>query len=73
MPTDQQVGLRGAVSPGRSSGLFDFLRRVGAKLQWMAERQRQRRALTLLDQRLLDDIGLTREEVEHEIRRSIWK
>jgi uncharacterized protein YjiS (DUF1127 family) len=37
------------------------------------ETRRQRRALALLENRLLDDIGLTRDDVERELSRSIWK
>jgi uncharacterized protein YjiS (DUF1127 family) len=37
------------------------------------ERARQRRALALLDSRLLKDIGLTREQAEAEARKSAWR
>ena len=37
------------------------------------ERARQRRALALLDGRLLKDIGLTREQAEAEARRFAWR
>jgi len=33
---------------------------------------RQRRALERLDARALDDVGLTREDVRRETRRSLW-
>jgi len=37
------------------------------------ERQRQRQRLLDLDERLLADIGLTREQAEREARRPFWK
>lgn len=36
------------------------------------ERRRQRRALAQLDQHLLDDIGLTREQVRGELVKPFW-
>ena len=35
----------------------------------IAERRRQRRALARLDDRLLRDIGITRNDVKHEIKK----
>ncbi|PTQ75496.1 DUF1127 domain-containing protein [Celeribacter persicus] len=42
--------------------------------RFMAAREiaRQRRALAALDDALLDDIGLTREEVRAESQRPVW-
>ena len=40
-------------------------------LQWRA-RSRQRQALRELDDRLLKDIGLTREQQEQEARKPFW-
>jgi uncharacterized protein YjiS (DUF1127 family) len=37
------------------------------------EIRRQRRALAQLENHLLDDIGLTRDDVERELSRSMWK
>jgi uncharacterized protein YjiS (DUF1127 family) len=37
------------------------------------ERVRQRRALAELDDRLLRDIGLTRADAWHEIRKPFWR
>ncbi len=37
------------------------------------EKARQRRVLLGLDDRLLRDIGLTREQVEREVRKPYWK
>ena len=63
--------------------LFGALWRLGCRCgpQWLArgfavagmsmERARQRRALARLDDRLLRDIGVTREEVEHETGRPV--
>ena len=38
-----------------------------------AERSRQRRALRELDDRLLDDIGLTREQAQNEASKFFWQ
>jgi uncharacterized protein YjiS (DUF1127 family) len=39
----------------------------------MFNRRRQRQALLELDDHLLDDIGLTREQAEQEARKPLWK
>jgi uncharacterized protein YjiS (DUF1127 family) len=39
----------------------------------MHDRWQQRQALLDLDDRLLRDIGITREEAEREARKSCWK
>jgi uncharacterized protein YjiS (DUF1127 family) len=47
-----------------------------AALAWMRtgiERSRQRRALALLDERLLRDIGHDRAEVAREIEKPFWR
>ncbi|MFD1625295.1 DUF1127 domain-containing protein [Azospirillum griseum] len=54
------VGKRGVTA------LFDWLLS-------MAERRRQRRALSGLDEHLLKDIGLNRSEVEQEITKPFWR
>jgi len=41
-------------------------------VDWLA-RRRQLRALAELDDRLLDDVGISREAAEREIARSIWR
>ena len=38
-----------------------------------SERRSQRRALGLLDERMLKDIGLTRTDVAHEQRKPFWQ
>jgi uncharacterized protein YjiS (DUF1127 family) len=45
---------------------------VRTVLLWM-ERSRQRRALAELDDRLLRDIGLTRDEARRECANPFWK
>ena len=42
-------------------------------LNRMHDRWQQRQALLDLDDRLLRDIGITREEAEREARKSCWK
>lgn len=44
---------------------------VGRVLTWH-ERARQRRQLLMLDDRMLKDIGLTRADVDEEIRKPFW-
>ncbi len=46
--------------------------RVIAYILAAAERQRTRRDLASLDERMLKDIGLSRYEVEMELRRPWW-
>jgi uncharacterized protein YjiS (DUF1127 family) len=42
-------------------------------LKSMLDRQRQRRALLLLDDRLLKDVGVTREQVKKEGGKPFWR
>ena len=42
-------------------------------LKRMHDRWQQRQALADLEDRLLDDIGITREEAEREARKPFWK
>ena len=46
-------------------------RAVRTLLTWQ-ERARQRRALTQLDARMLKDVGLSRAEVDLELRKPFW-
>jgi uncharacterized protein YjiS (DUF1127 family) len=47
--------------------------RAWASIVWTwFERSRQRRALAELDDRLLDDIGLTRSKVQREAAKPFW-
>lgn len=46
-------------------GILDWLVAIDA-------RYRQRRTLETLDDRMLRDIGVTRAEVEQEMRRPLW-
>ncbi len=41
-------------------------------LKTWRQRSRQRRALAMLDEDLLDDIGITRHDVRREISKSFW-
>ena len=45
---------------------------VDAALAWH-ERARQRRALTQLNDRMLADIGLSRADVDGEVRKPFWR
>jgi uncharacterized protein YjiS (DUF1127 family) len=51
---------------------FRSARGVDLVLAW-AERSRQRRQLAELDDYMLCDIGLTRADVSHELRKSFWQ
>jgi uncharacterized protein YjiS (DUF1127 family) len=53
-----------------------FAERFGAAVSFLAEaieRQRTRRDLASLDDRMLKDIGLSRYQVEMELRRHWWR
>lgn len=52
-----------------SARLRQLLRHIGS----MAERRRQLSHLAQLDDHLLDDIGLTRHQVEAELGRLFWR
>jgi uncharacterized protein YjiS (DUF1127 family) len=49
-----------------------FVRWIEA-LSRMLDRRRQRQALLELEDHLLDDIGLTREQAEQEARKPFWQ
>ncbi|PWC54595.1 DUF1127 domain-containing protein [Azospirillum sp. TSO22-1] len=46
---------------------------AAATLKAWAGRRRQRRALALLDQRLLKDVGLSAEDAAEESRKPFWR
>jgi len=56
--------------PRRHEGRFRafYARWCRARALW-----RQRRALAALDDRLLDDVGLTREQAQAEARKGFWE
>jgi uncharacterized protein YjiS (DUF1127 family) len=57
------------VSPNKKAGGF----RWPAALRRMRERWRQRQDLRELDDRLLRDIGITREQARREANKSFWR
>jgi uncharacterized protein YjiS (DUF1127 family) len=59
-----------------SPWILAMLRRLSAApLLWLRwnERHRQRQALSELDDRLLDDVGLTRRQADSECRKPPWR
>lgn len=61
----------------RSGGISDSpgsiaVRVADAVLTWL-QRDRDRRALQALDDRLLRDIGVSRTDVEHEATKPFWR
>ncbi len=50
-----------------------FLGLVKQKILFWFERSKQRKQLAKLDDRLLRDIGLTRDQVQAEISKPFWK
>lgn len=61
----------------RAAGSFRAIVRIAeailAILVTARERARQRRALAALDDRLLADIGLTKEDAGREIEKPLWR
>ncbi|WP_428604577.1 DUF1127 domain-containing protein [Sedimenticola sp.] len=48
-------------------------RHLGELITIWYQRQRQRRALLQLDERMLSDIGISRSEAESEANKPFWK
>ena len=46
---------------------------IGVYIRRMSEHHRQRRALARLDHRLLNDIGLSAETAQEELRQPFWR
>ena len=79
MHTRSQRGPFGAYAGPRRPTAASFgeilleaaARAVRTLLTWQ-ERDRQRRALAQLDARMLNDVGLSRAEVDLELRKPFW-
>jgi uncharacterized protein YjiS (DUF1127 family) len=75
--TAATLGSRRSGLVGRPSWRSGALTRLGCaavRVVWFwMERSRQRRALAELDDRLLRDIGLTRDEARRECANPFWK
>ncbi|MGI9416655.1 MAG: DUF1127 domain-containing protein [Geminicoccaceae bacterium] len=52
---------------------FSWPARIAGKVRRWLDRRGERRALGLLDERLLKDIGVTRFDAEREIRKPFWQ
>ncbi|MEM7044523.1 MAG: DUF1127 domain-containing protein [Pseudomonadota bacterium] len=59
--------------PDRRSPVVRLIARLTDGLERLRQRQEQRRSLAMLDDHLLRDIGLTREDVSEELRTSFWR
>jgi uncharacterized protein YjiS (DUF1127 family) len=59
--------------PAPFGGWDNLFRRLVARLLRIYGRQQQRRALRELDDRMLADIGLSREQAEAEARKPLWR
>ncbi|BBK32122.1 uncharacterized protein YjiS (DUF1127 family) [Stella humosa] len=55
------------------SSLFAIGMAVAGALAGWQDRMRQRRALTLLDDRMLRDIGVSRAQLAGEVDKSFWQ
>jgi uncharacterized protein YjiS (DUF1127 family) len=54
-------------------GLSNLVNKTLETLRTWKERTDQRRQLVLLDQRMLQDIGITRSDAIHEFHKSVWE
>lgn len=52
---------------------FRLIARLTGALERWRQRQEQRKSLALLNDRLLQDVGLTRDDVERELRKPLWR
>ena len=64
-------------APARSGEVSGFsggvvLRAADTVINWL-QRDRDRRSLQTLDDRLLRDIGVSRSDVEHEVAKPFWR
>jgi uncharacterized protein YjiS (DUF1127 family) len=73
MTTERKILSSGAAVAEPSHPPTILVSRLWAWFLHTQELRRQRRALARLENHLLDDIGLTRDDVERELARSIWK
>jgi uncharacterized protein YjiS (DUF1127 family) len=71
--TTQRKALAPDTLSAPSHRLSARMARLWTRFLAAREIRRQRRALAQLENHLLDDIGLTRDDVERELSRSIWK
>ncbi len=58
--------------PAPFAGSGRVFARLASLLLWLYDRQQQRRLLLELDERILADIGVTREQAEAEGRKPFW-
>lgn len=58
---------------GIAAALATRSRRVGGTLHTWMERYRQRRAMAMLSDHMLKDLGLTRHEIWRESDKQFWK
>lgn len=70
MPSPAQPAFGPASTRFRST--MSLTARVSATVGHWVARQRSRRALTKLDDRLLDDVGLSRTERSRETAKTFW-
>lgn len=68
----QTLPLPSIEIPAPFVGPSRVLARLIARLLWLYERQQQRRVLLELDDHMLADIGITREQAQIEGRKPFW-
>ena len=64
---------RATAAPGRRPFWRRPIAHLTGALERLRQRQEQRRSLAMLDDRLLRDIGLTRADVENQLRQPFWR